>query len=90
MTGKQVSNWSVHGSYNTQTLRAIADILHIDYYYLLTLNGQIDDAPDVRMIRRGMVHLSPADRKKLMRVLNAVFDDLFTIEKSGGDISSLQ
>lgn len=73
-----------------QTLRAIADILHIDYYYLLTLNGQIDDTPDIRMIHRGMSHLSPADRKKLMRVLNAVFDDLFTVEKSGEDISSLQ
>ncbi len=73
-----------------QTLRAIADILHIDYYYLLTLNGQIDDSPDIRMIRRGMAKLSPADRKKLMRVLNAVFDDLFTVEKSGGDMPGLQ
>jgi len=73
-----------------QTLRAIADILNIDYYYLLTLNGQIDDSPDIRMIRRGMARLSAADRKKLMRVLNAVFGDLFTVEKSGGDMPGLQ
>ena len=68
-----------------QTLRAIADVLHIDYYYLLALNGQIDDDPDVRMIHRGVAHLSPADRKKLMRILNAVYDDLFTAAKSGSD-----
>ena len=67
------------------TLKAIADVLSIDYNYLLALNGQIDDDADIRMIQRGAKNLSPEQRKKMMNMLNMMFDDVFTEEHSGGD-----
>lgn len=70
------------------TLKAISDVLKVDYNYLLALNGQIADDPDIRMIQRGAKNLSPDDRKRMMKTLNAMFDDLFTEQKSGGDTSS--
>ncbi|MCI6699542.1 MAG: helix-turn-helix domain-containing protein [Lachnospiraceae bacterium] len=70
------------------TLKAISEVLKIDYNYLLALNGQIADDPDIRMIQRGAKNLSADDRRRMMRTLNAMFDDLFTEEKSGGDTPS--
>lgn len=70
---------------DTQTLKAISDVLGVDYNYLLALNGNIDDDPDIRMIQRGAKNMSPEDRKIMMDTLNAVFRGRFTKEKSGGD-----
>ena len=67
------------------TLKAIADVLKIDYNYLLALNGQIEDDADIRMIQRGAKNLSEDQRKKMMSMLNMMFDDVFTEKRSGGD-----
>ena len=63
------------------TLKAISDVLNVDYNYLLTLNGQIADDPDIRMLQGGSKNLSPEDRRKMVKTLNAMFDDLFTEQK---------
>ena len=37
---------------DNETLRRIAGVLRCDYNYLLALNKQIDDQPEIRMIQR--------------------------------------
>ena len=63
---------------DSPTLKAISSVLKVDYNYLLTLNGQIADDSDIRMIRGGAKNLSPDDRRRMIKTLNAMFDDLFT------------
>lgn len=67
---------------DTKTLRAIANVLHIDYNYLLALSGQVADEPEIRMIQRAARNMSDDDKKKMMNALEAFFSDAF---KNAGD-----
>lgn len=74
------------------TLKAIADVLDMDYLYLLSLNGTIEDDRTLRMIRRGLMHMSADEKEKLLMMLHDNFDifrlllddsDLFSDEMRG-------
>ena len=60
------------------TLRKIAEVLRCDYNYLLALNKQIDDQPEIRMIQRAAKHMSPERLQDMMTVLQASFRDEFS------------
>lgn len=66
------------------TLRAIAEALSIDYNYLLALNGQVPDEPEVRMIQRASRSMTKAQKEKMINILNACFDDAF--KDAGSDM----
>ena len=72
-----------------KTLQTIARALDLDYNYLLALNGQLEDQPEVRMIQRAARKMSQADLNKMMNVLNTAFDQAFTEEKAGSDTDSV-
>lgn len=59
------------------TLKAIAARLNLDYNYLLALNKSIDNEPEIRIIQRAAKKMTEADKKKMLNVLKATFDDLF-------------
>ena len=63
------------------TLKALASRLGLDYNYLLALNKSIDDEPEIRIIQRGAKRLDAAQKQKMLKVLNASFDDLFKEEE---------
>ena len=67
------------------TLRGIADALNPDCNYLLALNGQVADQPEIRVVQRASRNMSQADLTKMMAVLNVCFDNAFTDVKSGSD-----
>lgn len=67
------------------TLRGIADALNLDYNYLLALNGQVADQPEIRVIQRASRNMSQADLNKMMAVLNVCFDNAFTDGRAGSD-----
>lgn len=58
-------------------LRAIADILDVDYYYLLALTKQIDDEPEIRIIRRAARNLTQEDKVRMVDILRLVFPEVF-------------
>ncbi len=59
------------------TLRALAQRLNLDYNYLLALNKSIDDEPEIRAIQRAAKKMSDAQKKKMLNILRASFEDLF-------------
>ena len=59
------------------TLNAIADFLKLDYNYLLALNKQIDDQPEIRMIQRAAKNMSSEELDKMMQILNLTFSEAF-------------
>lgn len=65
------------------TLRALAERLELDYNYLLVLNGAIDDEPEVRAIQRAAKKMSDAQKKTMLNILKAAFEDLF---EEDGDV----
>jgi transcriptional regulator with XRE-family HTH domain len=62
------------------TLQAIAERLNLDYNYLLVLNKVIDDEPEIRIIQRAAKKMSEEDRQKMLRILQASFEDAFDEE----------
>lgn len=62
---------------DNDTLRAIAEFLKLDYNYVLALNKQIDDEPEIRMIQRAAKNMSPEDLDKMMQILNLTFSEAF-------------
>jgi DNA-binding XRE family transcriptional regulator len=68
---------------DNDTLRAIADFLKLDYNYLLALNKQIDDQPEIRMIQRAAKNMSPEQLEDMMGILQKEFKDAF--QKAGND-----
>lgn len=68
---------------DNETLRAIADFLKLDYNYLLALNKQIDDQPEIRMIQRAAKKMTSEDLDKMMQILNLTFSEAF--KDAGGD-----
>ena len=59
------------------TLKAIANRLKLDYNYLLTLNKSIDDEPEIRVIQRAAKNMDEDQKKRMLKILKASFDDLF-------------
>ncbi len=59
------------------TLRVLAERLELDYNYLLALNKAIDDEPEIRAIQRAAKKMSATQKKKMLNILKAVFDELF-------------
>ncbi len=68
---------------DNKTLRAIADALDLDYNYLLALNGQIDDEPEIRMIQRAARNMSQSDKERMLKVLKLTFEDAFKGTENG-------
>ena len=54
---------------DNETLRRIAEVLHCDYNYLLALNKQIDDQPEI---------LTPERLQDMMTILRASFREEFS------------
>ena len=62
---------------SSEVLREIARVLDIDYNYLLSLNKEIADEPEIRMIQRAARNMSPADKQKMINILKASFEEAF-------------
>lgn len=62
---------------DNKTLRAIAEILRLDYNYLLALNKQIDDDPDIRTIQRAFHYMTMEERKRMVQLLRLSFPKAF-------------
>ena len=68
---------------DTATLKAIAEFLKLDYNYLLALNKQIDDQPEIRMIQRAARHMNDEQMQDMMEILRRSFKEAFN--EAGGD-----
>lgn len=62
---------------DNDTLKAIADFLKLDYNYLLALNKQIDNQPEIRMIQRAAKKMNPEQLQDMISVLQIQFKDAF-------------
>ncbi len=70
------------------TLKAIAQALHIDYNYLLSLNNTIEDDKDVRIIARASKTMTEPEKEKMMNILRKEFSSAFKDAESDGIIDS--
>ena len=59
------------------TLVKIADTLHLDQLYLLSLNGAGVKDEDIRIIARAANKMSPEQRQKMMAILRDSFSEAF-------------
>lgn len=62
---------------DNKTLRAIATVLGLDYNYLLALNNQIDDDPDIRTIQRAVHYMTIEERNRMVQLLRLSFPKAF-------------
>jgi len=60
-----------------RTLKGLSEVLGLDYFYLLALNEQIDDDPELRVIHRAAGKMSQEDRDLMMQILRRTFSDVF-------------
>ena len=72
---------------SSEILRDISRTLDIDYNYLLALNKQIDDEPEIRAIQRAAKRMSQSEKTKMVNVLRQFFDEAF--ENAGSDEDSV-
>lgn len=68
---------------DNDTLKAIAEFLRLDYNYLLALNKQIDNQPEIRMIQRAAKNMDQTQLQNMMDVLQTQFKEAF--KKAGND-----
>ena len=59
------------------TLVKIAETLHLDQLYLLSLNGAGVKDEDIRIIARAANKMSPEQRQKMMAILRDSFSEAF-------------
>ncbi len=59
------------------TLVAIADALHLDRLYLLSLNGAGVEDEDIRIIARAANKMNPEQRRQMMAMLRDSFAEAF-------------
>ena len=58
-------------------LRALAQKLDIEYYYLLAITHQIDDEPEIRIIQRAALNMSQEDKQRMLKILQLSFPEAF-------------
>lgn len=68
---------------DNDTLKRLSESLKCDYNYLLALNKQIDDEPEIRMIQRAARKMEPEQVQEMMRILKDSFKEEF--EQAGDD-----
>lgn len=64
------------------TLKALASTLGLDYLWLLTLNGTIEDQPEIRQMARAMKRMSSEERQKMLDLLERRFRYAFALAGS--------
>lgn len=69
---------------DNNTLKAISEVLKIDYNYLLALNKQIDDEPEIRIIQRAARSMDQHKKEEMLKILKKHFQEEFN--NSNGDI----
>ena len=67
-----------------RTIELLAEALHLDYSYLLSLNDVIEDDPDLRIIARAKGNMTEEERKRMMEILRTTFDVAFADADSDG------
>ena len=67
-----------------RTIQLLAEALHLDYNYLLSLNETIQDDPELRIIARAKSNMSPEERQRMMEMLRTTFDVAFANAESDG------
>ncbi len=67
-----------------RTIQLLAEALHLDYSYLLSLNETIQDDPELRIIARAKNNMSPEERQRMMEMLRTTFDVAFANAESDG------
>ena len=60
-----------------RTLELLAEALHLDYNYLMSLNEMIADEPDIRMIARAKTNMSEEEWQRMMTMIRTNFDAAF-------------
>lgn len=71
-----------------KTLKAISEILKLDYNYLLSLNKTIEDDKDIRIIARASKSMTSDDKEKMMDMLKKHFSSAFKNADSDGIIEN--
>ncbi len=59
------------------TLVAIADTLHLDKQFVLSLNGAGIKDEDIRIIARAANNMNPEQRRQMLAMLRSTFTDAF-------------
>jgi len=67
-----------------RTIQLLADALHLDYSYLLSLNETIKDDKDLRIIARARANMTPEEQQRMMNMLRTSFDVAFADAESDG------
>ncbi|PMC81852.1 helix-turn-helix domain-containing protein [Anaerococcus hydrogenalis] len=62
---------------DNNTLKAISEVLQVDYNYLLALNKQIDDEPEIRIIQRAARNMDQGKKEEMLKVLKQHFEEEF-------------
>lgn len=62
---------------SVETLKSIAAALDCNISDLMGSDSNKESDPDIRRIERARSKMPPQDRKKMMRILEASFDDYF-------------
>lgn len=65
---------------SVETLRTLAEALNISTNDLMTEEQETDNDPDIRTLNRAARDMSPEQRKKAIKILEATFEDLFDNE----------
>ena len=60
------------------TLKAIAELLKLDYNYLLALNKQIDNEPEIRIIQRAAKQMDSEQKEEMVALLKSHFEKAFS------------
>ena len=72
------------------TLKSIADFLHLDYFYLLALNNQIPDEPEIRVLRRAALRMNEDEKARMMQIIRLAFPEIFqNLSNDKGEIDRL-
>lgn len=62
---------------DNNTLKLISEVLQLDYNYLLALNKQIDDEPEIRIIQRAARNMNQEKKEEMLKVLIKHFEEEF-------------
>ena len=67
-----------------RTIQLLAEALHLDYNYLLSLNDTISDDRDLRIIARAKSNMTDEEKERMMSILRTTFDTAFANAESDG------